>query len=229
MPNHLKRIGVSLWDLNDKLRDFEMVKGDLTFDRPTKLRFSPDGKTLWMASTDNLHAWDIGSGKLTWQWREGDLGRDSSLPFDSTISEDCRFYFRNDSDVYTVWNVKTNKRLVRTKLPFLYDAGLEFSSDGAFATYYGDAFTVHEDIVYPVIETRSGRMLWKSPRAFPLTFSSNKAIRRNNDNFEVLDARSGKLLGRLPAIPKTYAISSASKRWLYTTNDNRELFRQRLQ
>lgn len=226
MENDTKRIGVSWWNLKGKPRDFEMVKGDLMFDRPTQLRFSPDGKTLWMASTDNLRSWDVHSGQLKSQWRTGDLGRDSSFPYDSTTSEDCQLYFRNDSDGYTVWDVKTNKRLVRTKLPFLYDEGLEFSSDGAYATYYGDAFTVGRGIVYPVVETRTGRVLWESAGEFPLIFVGDEAIRLKTDKLEVFDARNGKLLRILPAVPGA-VLPLRPSRWLCSMNKKHELFRQR--
>jgi WD40 repeat protein len=105
MANRVHRMGVSLWNIKGGLRDFEMAKGEWVFDSPTQLRFSPDGQTLWMASTSNLRAWNIRSGQLKYQ-RNNTEGRDSSLPFFSVLSTDCRLNFRSDSSGYTVWDTK---------------------------------------------------------------------------------------------------------------------------
>jgi WD40 repeat protein len=219
-----KRIGISLWNIKGQYRDFEMVKGDWVYDEPTQLRFSPDGITLWMASTDNLRSWSIGSGKLKWQWHNLE-GRDSSLPFHSALSTDCRLNFRSDSDGYAVWDTGTKKRLLRAKLPFLQDANLHFSSDASVATYYADT---PKGILNPVVDTRTGRVLWQSKGEPELTFIGDKAVRHKANTFEVCDARNGKLLYTLSAYPNTVPLSSASRRWLYTVKDKKELFRQRL-
>jgi hypothetical protein len=224
MANYTKRIGISLWSMKGQYRNFEMVKGDWVFDTPTQLRFSPDGKTLWMASTDNLRAWNIISGKLKWQWRNSE-GRDSSLPFFSALSTDCRFNFRSDSDGYSVWDTKTKKRLRHTKLPFLYDADLNFSSDASVATYYADT---PKGVLNPVIDTRTGRLLWQSKGEPELTVIASKSVKQKKNSFEVHNARNGKILCVLPAYPKTIPLPFASSRWLYTVNDKKELFRQRL-
>ena len=230
MANSTHRTGVSLWDLKGKPRDFEMDKKDLVFDSPMQLRFSPDEKTLWMASSDNLRAWDIGSGKLKWQWRKDDMGRGSSFGFSSAISKDCQLYFRSDSDGYSVWDVKTMKRLLRTKLPFFYDENPEFSADANLATYYGDGFTISKGIFYPIIDARTARVLWRSWGQSPITIVGDKAIRQQANNLEVLNARNGKLFYTLPAVPKSYVLPVASRDWLYSIDHKYEtLYRQRLQ
>lgn len=230
MTNSTHRTGVALWDMKGKPRYLEMAREDLVYDRPQQLRVSPDGKTLWMASSDNLRAWDIASGKLKSQWRKDDLGRGSSFPYASALSKDCQFYFRSDDGGYTVWDVKTMKRLLRTKLPFLYDENPEFSADANLATYYGDAFTISKGIFYPIFETRTGRVLWRSWGQSPITIVGDKAIRQQTAKTEVLDARDGKLIRTLPAAPNTYILPFVSREWLYSIDDNHEtLYRQRLQ
>lgn len=219
------RIGLSLWEFKGQYRNLEMAKGDWVYDTPAQLRFSPDGKTLWMASSDNLRTWNISSGRFKWQWRKGE-GRGSSLPFFSALSPDCRLNFRSDSDGYSVWDMETKKRVVHTKLPFLADSDLNFSSDSYLATYYADT---PEGIFNPVIETRTGRKLWQSKGEPEFTLVAGKAVRQKESSFEVYDARNGKFLYMLPAPPNTTPLPSASSRWLYTINDKNELFRQRLQ
>jgi len=219
-----KRIGVSLWDFKRQYRQFEIATGTWVFDTPTQLRFSPDAKTLWMASTDNLRAWSISSGKLKWQWRNAE-GRDSSLPFFSTLSMDCRLNFRSDSSGYTVWDIKTGKRLLRTKLPYLADADLDFSPDASVGTYYADT---PKGILNYLIDTRTGRVLWKSKGDSGITLTADKAIRRNAYEFEVCDTRNGRILYTLPANARSVPLSSTSRRWLYTINDKNHLLRQRL-
>jgi len=226
MANETKRIGVSLWDFKGQFRHFEMVKDDLVFDSPTQLRFSPDGKTLWMASTDNLRAWAVASGKLKWRWRKEEMGRDSSLPFYSAISKNCRLYFHSGSSGYTVWDMKANKQKLVTELPFLNDSDLHFSFDTSLATYHAET---PNGVFNPVVKADTGQLLWQSPGEPELTIVSDKAVRRKGNTFEVRNARNGKLLSTLPAALRSSPLPLESRLWLYTINDKRELFRQRLQ
>ncbi|HEY0075334.1 MAG TPA: WD40 repeat domain-containing protein [Abditibacteriaceae bacterium] len=217
-----KKLGVSVLSLNDKLRDFEIPKGADSWDYPTQLRFSPDGKTLWMASSDNLRSWDIATGKLKGQWsKEGEeieVG-DQSLPFNSAISEGCRYYFRADSHFgYSVWDIAKNKRLLRTKLPELSE--LTFSPDAELMV------SVKRNV--SVIDSKMGRVLWQSSAGTQLTLSNKLAIVKNENRFEVREARTGKLLRWLPAEGNARVVTSESVDWLYTVNDSNELFRQRL-
>jgi WD40 repeat protein len=124
--NDTKRIGLSLWNFQGPSREFEMVPGDhWAADRPTQLRFSPDGETLWMASSGSLRSWDIRSGKLKRQWKNpgGGMAGGSSMPFYSALSADCRLNFRFDEDGYTVWDVATQKTCASYTLAFSPRAG----------------------------------------------------------------------------------------------------------
>ena len=228
-----KYIGVSLWDLKGKLRNFEMVKSDEIFD--LELRFSPDGKTLWLDSTDSLRAWDVRSGKLKWQKSFKEPGSDPMFPSQSAISKDCQFYFRFDSHGYAVWNLRTNKRLSLTKMPFLADDLPFFSSDTSLVSY--SAETAKGNLCL-IIETRTGRVLWQLPSGYLIwAFGGDKAIVHKENtrddgtesNHEVLDARTGKLLYTLPSVPKASLLRLNSTTWLYSMNADDELYRQRLQ
>ena len=220
--NDTKRIGVSLLGLDDSYREFQIDKDDFTFDRVAQVRFSPDGSNLWMASTDNLRAWDIPSGKLKHQWYKSE-GRDSSLPFFSVLSMDCRLNFRSDSDGYSVWDVPNEKLLLRTKLPHLADSDLIFSADSTLASYYAPT-----PDVYYVIETRTARRLWQTTGDSDVAFSHDKAISRSGKYYMVREARTGKLLYRLPANPDYSVQPIESRFWLYVRDKNSRLLRQRL-
>lgn len=216
-----KKLGVAVFS-NGKLRDLQISKGVFPWDYPTHLRFSPDGKTLWMASADNLYSWDVASGKLKWRWNKEGGKRNTSLPLDSAISEDCRYYFRADSHfILSMWDIAKNKRLLVAKLPEY--AGLDFSSDADLL--------VSEMSGVSVIESKTGRVLWVSPHSTaerPLTLVAETAIVRNANRFEVREARTGKFLRWLPAEGNVRVVTSESPDWLYTVNDRNELFRQRL-
>lgn len=221
-----KRVGISLWEFEGECRAFHVPQGNILFDTPTQIRFSPDSRTVWLASSDNLRAWAVASGKLKWQWRNGDLGRDSSLPFFSAVSKDCRLYFRSDSEGYTVWDTSSKKRLLHTKLPFLADADLKFSSDASLATYYADT---PKGIFNPVVKTDTGQILWQLQGESELTLIGDKAVNLKQNTFEVRNGHTGRLLHSLPTSPKISPLPFESRLWLYSINDKNELFRQRLQ
>lgn len=224
------RMGIAVWSFGDKLRDFEIIENVYPIDYPTQSRFSPDGKTLWMASANNLYSWDIASGKLKklkWQWGKEGLERNGIWPSISAISEDCRYYFRVDLySGYAVWDIAKDKFLLSTKLPELIK--LDFSPDAELMVAIKGNKAVPDEGIASVLDSMTGRVLWQSPAGTQLTLSNRLAIVKNKNRFEVRETRTGKFLRWLPAIGNVRVIQSESADWLYTVNDRNELFRQRL-
>lgn len=220
-------LGVTLRDAAGKLRELQPVTKVLTFDYPQQLRFSPDGKTIWLASTKNLRAWNVSSGKLQWQWHSGDLRRHSFAPtFSVAISEDCRFLFRYDGKTYMVWDIAQEKLLLQRKFTSFYGKVLDFSPDASLAMYADDKATPFN----VVIDTRSGRELWRTDEkpVFAGYFAGDKVVFAQEKTFKVCHARTGKLLYELPANLRSIVLPAASKDWLYSAEDSDgDYFRQR--
>lgn len=217
-------LGVTLRDENGTLRELAPVITNLDSDYLEQLRFSPDGKTLWLASTKNLRAWDLSSGKLQWQWRSGNLERYAQAN-SVAISKDCRFYFRHDDDGYLVWDIAQKKPALYRKVPVFYGNSLNFSPDASLAVY-PDHRGTYSNVI---IDTRSGRELWRtSKEASEFEFAGDKIVFVDENKFKVCDARTGKFLYELPARPQSLVNSTSSKDWLYSVDVNSgDYFRQR--
>ena len=221
----LQSLGVSVRDEHGKIRELQPIKNILSEDYPQQLRFSPDGKTIWLASLQNLRAWNLSSGKLQWQWRSGDLRRYPETSLVSVaISTDCRFYFRYNEESYLVWDIARNQLAMRlNNKP--YGAGLRFSPDASSASYSYSDSKLSES--YVVIDTRTGRELWRPAGREEPWFAGDKVVFSQENKFKVCNARTGKFLYELPAKPQSYVLPAASIDWLYTIKQGGDYFRQR--
>ena len=218
-------ITLSLWNWRSKVppMKLEIVTSNLTYDEIIQLCFSPDGKTLWLVSEFNLRAWDVTTGQLKWQLHPKGFSRGSAIQFFATISEDCRLYFRCDSNGYTVWDIKKRQPIFHSDVPNSSGEEINFSPDASLLTYRSSSNT------YRIVsDTRTARILWRASFGSAITFVGDKAVVRDDgDKLEVRDAHSGNFLYLLPQPSENFVFLN-SRSWLFSVNDQGELFRQRL-
>ena len=224
-----KSLGVTLRDVRGNLHELQPVTKILSIDSPQQLRFSPDGKTLWLASSQNLRAWNLSDGKLQWQWRSGKL--EPYAPSSSVaISEDCRFYFRCDGDSYLVWDIVQKKPALSFKNAAFSGDNMEFLPDASLAYYFDRRkMTLGPKTSFNIIlDTRTGHELWRTASDQEPMFAGNRVLFLKENKFKVCNARTGKFLCDLPARPQSYVLPASSKDWLYSGADNgTDYFRQR--
>ena len=217
-------LGVTLRDARGNLRKLESFNRNLSSDSPEQLRFSPDGKTLWLASSQNLRAWNLSDGKLQWQWRSGKL-KPSAPSSSVAISEDCRFYFRCDDDSYLVWDIAQKKSVLSLRNTVFNGENLTFSPDASLATYPDNRKTSFNVI----LDTRTGRELWRTAAYKEPMFAGNRVLFSEENKFRVCNARTGKFLYELTAKPQSHVLGALSKDWLYSVDEKGggDYFRQR--
>lgn len=205
-----------------------------------RLRFSPDGRMLWLVSSYDVRNYGLSSGHIKWclpKDRQSErssfkaLSRDGRFCFGFDQSGEVRMDGSGDGD-YHVWSIAQKKLILRVKLPSpsdyisLYDDGRYFfPPDATLLIYLGD---MPSGAFYFIVETRTGRILWRAPQDSSARFVGDKVALRKADKFEICDARTGKVERRLSALPKTTPISSPSNDWLYCVDEDGGLFRQRL-
>lgn len=215
------RLGVALWDFERGLRHFDFRKESLE-ESWVQIRFSPDGKTLWLLSTDNLRAWNVASGRIKWRWHDEKPSRTWPASLKVAISQDCRRFFRANFGEYSVWSIPERKRVLDDGFSTMGTSELRFSADTALAVYAASHPTGYS---FPIFETSTGRGLWAAYGETYPTFAGDKVIIYGEKSFGVYDPETGKFVRRLPGGSRPLTFSSHD--WLYALRGN-EITRQRL-
>lgn len=225
--------GFGLWNFEKEKWEFKRNGVYASY----RLQFSTNGKMVWIIS-NNVQSCDLSSGRVKWL-----LFKNRDTESFEVLSRDGRFCFGFDKkgqwgeddsgeDYYCVWDVVQKRQILRTKIPsghsvepFDGDMTRFFSPDASLFTYHGD---VANNSFRFVGETHTGRILWRAPDDSGTRFVGDKVALRKAGKFEICDARTGKIVRRLNALPNTMPIASPSNDWLYSVDENGGLFRQRL-
>lgn len=219
-----QKTGIRLVKLGEGVRDLNVPRSSADFDSPTQLRFSPDGQTLWLASTDNFRAWDLKSGRLIRQWRQTDLGRSASIPYFGELSPDCHTFFHSGEGGFSIWDTRTGKLLNRYKLEGLADGDLELSPDTSLLVHDDP----HKEVRW-VVEPRTGKRLWQRFDGPQLLNGKLAYSLIGAKKIDMRDSRSGKYLFSVAQVPNLKAIfPSSQESQIYVLDNDGQLWRQRI-
>ena len=225
-----------------KTRDLSMKQFAYTFGSAA---FAPDGKRLVTATNNGVQGWDVASGRVTKFLDARALVGETQSGYQLNIE-----FSREAQRAAVIWgNWKTSRKGSRMQLA-VHDLGLngglkwkvptgapaqmEFSPDGRLLL-----LSARHSANFEIVEVATGQSLWK--KAIVETFvgdglavwlpDSSAIVVANVDQFELLDARTGRLLRRLSRIrrrPETFVIAPDGTR-IYGIDAQGHIQSQRLQ
>lgn len=220
-----KEMGVVLWALDGRQRQFEAVRGNnLKSEAESNLSFSADGKTVSLTTTHSLYVWNVQSGRIM---RRSEKTRTVSptispyavgAPF-VAYSADRRTVYTSTGEWFESWNTRTGRRLGGTKIP-------GFRPDYAFADAKLGLLFYELDGAQIIADLNSGKELWRTTRVIQYFDDSEALIINDQVTINVVDVRTGQPLRQLVSIPNAMILGVRGDN-LYIRTHEGVLYRQR--